>query len=442
MTKKTRLALLPLLLCAAVFAFVTGPVFAQDPNPDDVVKDGATDLGDPSVKTGGTEAPPTSDDVQVGATEKPPAAPPADAPPVPIDMEKIRQQAEGAVPPPANVIDLSALDAAGQVYGQMADLVAKWVATLPGSHDQYGNEITPGYQNARQPDFVPDELKAFIQKHLKEHPELGKQVALSPGEAGSLRQQLADERNGKVVAEMERLAEEARKAEADQKARADAAKPEDPKTDDQSADQPEDVPNIAAPDGDISEGSDDLNPGGQDTADEDIRVAPEDATVANLEEAYGIDIIGEWPERQLRLLATSLERMPKSWSKGIKLKLSTEESGGVAGFYTPANGTATFLPRGQGNLHCYTHEIMHHAGLKAHPQKLQEFMGVLGWVPGSSGKGTFQGDARNFPSDYAKVNPYEHAAEAMAYYLERKEECRSRFTKEVCDYLDKWIAQG
>lgn len=447
MPNRARLSLPFFLLLLVGLLLAVAPAMAEDtPNPDDVAKDGATDLGDSSSgTTGSTGATGTTSPPAADAPKDPPKDP---APPAAVDMAKIRQQAEEAVPPVANVIDLSALDAAGQVYGQMKDIVAQWVATLPGNRDQWGNEITGGYQNARQPDFVPDELKRFIQQYLKEHPEQGKQVALSPGEADSMRRQFADERNGKIVAEMERLAEEARKTAAEDAAKAAAeGQPKGEATGDPSeggdgAKQPEDTPDLSVPDGNIGEDAGDVNPGGEDTADEDIRVPPDEATAAKLEEAYGIDVVGDWPQRQLRLLATSLQLMPKSWCKGIKVQLSSQDNGGVAGFYTPANKTATFLPRGQGNLHCYTHEIMHHAGLANHPQKLQQFMRVLGWVPDSSGKGVYRGEARNFPSNYAKVNPYEHAAEAMSYYLERKDECRQRFTKEVCDYLDQWIGQG
>ena len=369
---------------------------AQDtPNPDDVAKDGATDLGNSSSGTTGTTSSTAT------ATDKPKDPPKDTAPPAAVDMAKIRQQAEASVPPVANVIDLSALDAAGQVYGQMKDIVAQWVATLPGNRDQWGNEITGGYQNARQPDYVPDELKQFIQQYLKEHPEQGKQVALSPGEADSMRKQFADERNGKIVSEMERLAEEARKAAAEAAAESQpkGEATGDPSDGGDGAKQPEDTPDLSVPDGNIGEDAGDVNPGGEDTADEDIRVPPDEATVAKLEEAYGIDIVGDWPQRQLRLLATSLQLMPKSWCKGIKLQLSSQDNGGVAGFYTPGQQDGHLPPPGPGQPPLLHHEIMHHAGLANHQQKLQQFMRVLGWVPDSSGKGVFQGEARNFPSD-------------------------------------------
>lgn len=249
-----------LLPCVLLFAslLLGGPLPGQTPDATDVNQDGTSSTTD----TGNTPpAMPEPTDVSVGSTaptsgSPPPAAEPTPAEPPVVDDGSLRAKAEASVPPVPAILDLSAPDAAAIVFSRHGDVVAAWIATLGGSRDAYGNEITPGYMGARQPDFLDEGLKSFLMKQLAESADKGFRAAATAAEAARLKAQLEGERSREVEETYKNLLEEARAAktppESDPKAdeaKTDGADPGDPKEDPSpGASGSEDIPEVPSGD--------------------------------------------------------------------------------------------------------------------------------------------------------------------------------------------------
>jgi hypothetical protein len=87
-----------------------------------------------------------------------------------ITQEEAHQQAEASTPDPQQVFDITN---SGIVYGILKDGVAAWIASLDGSRDQWGNEVSTVYVTASRPDVVPASLQTFLLSFYKDNPTIG-----------------------------------------------------------------------------------------------------------------------------------------------------------------------------------------------------------------------------------------------------------------------------
>ena len=90
----------------------------------------------------------------------------------------------GDTPPPVAGSDASRriIDAnnSGLVFGTLKEGVDAWRASLGYTTDQWGNEITEGYLEAKRPDYVCESLRTFLKNYYKDKP--GIWVSLGAGD--------------------------------------------------------------------------------------------------------------------------------------------------------------------------------------------------------------------------------------------------------------------
>jgi len=106
-------------------------------------------------------------------------------PPAPtLTMAEAVQQAQGQLPPPPPIYDLTD---PGIVYGTLAAGVQAWIATLGGNRDAFGNLVTGTYAGAVRPDVVPASLQTFLLQYYNGDPNIGLAFGwLTDGGLGSI----------------------------------------------------------------------------------------------------------------------------------------------------------------------------------------------------------------------------------------------------------------
>lgn len=170
------------LLALALFA---GTAWAQD----DVWDQNSSSSTSSTSSTGNTSDPP-------------PTAPPSTPTTPPPDWGEKAKELEASAPPVPKVMDVTD---AGLVFTQLREGVDAWRATLGGTTDPWGNEITEGYVEARMPDFVNDALQAFLKEFYKD-----KGIVLVAGRqaAEATLADLQNEHNQKIVDELTKQQED------------------------------------------------------------------------------------------------------------------------------------------------------------------------------------------------------------------------------------------
>lgn len=84
----------------------------------------------------------------------------------------------------------------GVVYGQLAEGVSAWLASLGGASDSWGNETGGVYGGAVRPDVVPASLQAFLLQFYKDSPAVG--LAFGPEGVAEARARLEDGRVARI----------------------------------------------------------------------------------------------------------------------------------------------------------------------------------------------------------------------------------------------------
>ena len=144
-------------------------------------------------------------------------------------VEKAKEQL--IEPPP--VFDLTN---PGIVYGMLGEAVDAWKATLGGSPNEWGVDLSGDVVSSTRPDFVPAELQTFLLAFYKDSTEIG--LAFGPVGIGIATAELAEAYNESVRELADKLMEE--EAAAVEEGYADGGYPDDESNvNDDTSDEPD-----------------------------------------------------------------------------------------------------------------------------------------------------------------------------------------------------------